>query len=196
MESKQLKDAAKELNGLGLEGIEKLRTVGVKQAALEDAFLTAVEAVDDAGLSESLTEGIIAVYNELSAATEEGTPAAETPEAEKPVEEKPGKKTKKTEKSQKKAADKGRGANKGASRSRYGHVQSALSGKLDDCMFSGMTVQAMMDELNIKRTRVVNHAKHLKNDKSLTVVETKPEGKDVKLNDTHIQVTEEVWTAD
>jgi hypothetical protein len=125
--------------------------------------------------------------------------AAKAP-AEKPAEKNPEDDTpdndKAIAKSKKKAADKGRGTNKGAARSRYGHVQSADSGKLDDLMFGGCTVQAMMDNLNVKRTRVVNHAKHLKNEKGLTVVETKPEGKEVKLNDTHYQVTEEVWTKD
>lgn len=192
MKINELKDVSKKLNDLGLEGIEKIRTVGVKQDVMAEKFMIAVESVDDAGLTDQLPEEIINAYNELTATV----PPEESEEKSEEESEEVGKKNEKTKSSQKKAAEKGRGKNKGASRSRYGHVQSALSGQLDDLLFAGNTVNAMMDALKIKRTRVINHVKHLKNDKGLTVVETKPEGKDIKLNDTHYQVTEEVWTED
>ena len=181
------------VNELDLEGVEKLRTVGIKATALRENFLTAIEDIDDKGRIDEIPEEMITAYNVLSKEVEDVPEEKEEPTPEQKeidVEKDPIKK------SQKKAAAGGRGTNKGEKRSRYGHVQSADSGKLDDLLFAGNTVAMIMENINVKRTRVVNHVKHLRNDKGLTVIETKPEGKDFKLNDTHYQVTEEFWTKD
>lgn len=193
MKHADLKKVIKELNDLGLEGIEKLRLVGVKTDAMVENFLKAIDEADDKGLVGKLPDSVVDAYNELTKMPEDkGEPVPEKTKETKET----NAETDPVKKSQETAAAKGRGTNKGEKRSRYGHVQSALSGKLDDLLFAGHTVTAMMEATGVKRTRVVNHAKHLKNDKGLTVVETVPEGKDVKLNDTHYQVTEEVWTKD
>ena len=187
MKHADLKVLVKELNDLGLEGIEKLRVVGIKGSALEENFLKAIDEIDDKDMTGDLPDSIINAYNELTQESD-GKPEETEPETEP---EKPS-----VEKSQKKAAAKGRGTNKGEPRSRYGHVQSADSGKLDDLLFAGNTVAMMMETLKVKRTRIMSHVKHLINDKGLKVVDTVPEGKDVKLNDTHYQVTDEFWTKD
>lgn len=194
MKHSDLKDLVKQLNNLKLEGIEQLRIVGVKGSVLEENFLTAIEEVDEKGMTDKLTDSLVDGYNAL--AKDDGEEDAPETAEEAPQEEKPKSEKDKVKSSQKKAASKGVGKNKGEKRSRYGHVQSAISGKLDDLLFAGNTVAAMMKELNIKRTRVIGHMKSLKNDKGLKVTETVPEGKDVKLNDTHYQVEEEFWTKD
>ena len=183
----EIKAIVKELNDLQLEGIEAVRMVGVKGEVMVEKFLSTVDAIDDAGLTDQLPENIVAAYNDLVAATEAGGTGIDG------APEKPAKEKKEKPKKEKKE---GKGSSLHASkpRSRYDHIQSALSGQLDDLLYEGNTVQFIMDKLDIKRTRVINHIKHLRNDLGLTVVETKPEGKDVKLNDTHYKVTEEAWS--
>jgi len=188
MKHAELKALVEKLNELKLEGIESLRTVGVKGTVLKENFLLAIEEIDEKGMTDQLPDPFVDAYNELSKESEGDGDAAEAPVKDKPAKDKPAK----DKPAKKKVA--GVGKNKGAEPSRYGHVKTAVSGKLDDLLFAGNTVTFMMKELGIARTRVVNHVKHLKNDKGLKVTETKPEGKDVKLNDTHYQVEEEFWT--
>jgi hypothetical protein len=195
MKHDELKAIVKDLNDLDIEGIAKLRVVGIKGSVLEENFLSAVDAVDDAGRTDMLPESIIAAYNALS--VDDGTEGEAEGDAERDAEEAPeGKPAKEMKEKKEKAPKEKKPAKKAEPRSRYGHVPSAVSGELDDLMFAGNTVTTMMKELGVNRTRVVNHAKHLINDKGLTVVITVPKGEDVKLNDTHYQVTEATWTKD
>jgi hypothetical protein len=195
MKHADLVKIVKSLNKLEFEGIEKIRTVGIKNDELKEKFLFTIEEIDERGMVDKLSDALIDTYN-LLAKPEPDEEAEETEEVEETEEEPKEEESEKekAKKAQKKAAANGRGKNKGEKRSRYGHVQSAISGKLDDLLFGGATVASMMKSLDVPRTRIISHIKSLKNNKGLTVVETKPEGKDVKLNDTHYQVTEEFWT--
>lgn len=157
-----LKEAVKKLNDLKLEGLDKLKTVGLRKEVLLENFLRSVEKVDDLGKTEELPEEIIEAYNWFS--------KNEMEESESAKKASPAKK-------------------KSIKKSRYGHVQSAVSGKLDDMLFEGATVADMMQALELKRTRVIGHINHLKNDKGLTFIEEKPE--DGKLNDTFYRCKEE-----
>jgi len=158
-----LKTAVKELNDLKLEGLDKLKTVGLRKEVLLENFLRSVEKVDDLGKTEELPASVIEAYNWFSKNEMEESPSA-----------KKGASTAKK---------------KSVKKSRYGHVQSAISGKLDDMLFEGATVADMMQALELKRTRVIGHIKHLKNDKGLTFIEEKPE--DGKMNDTFYRCKEE-----
>lgn len=189
MKHGEIKDLVMELNHLELEGIEPIRVVAVKGTTLVEKFLATVDKVDDAGLTEKLPENIVTAYNTLVEETEAGGTGIDE-EEKKEKKEKPAK-----EKKEKKEKGPGRGSQPSKPRSRYDHIQSAISGQLDDLLYEGNTVAHMMDKLNIKRPRVMSHVKHLKNDCGLTVTETKPEDKDAKLNDTHIQVKEEVYSS-
>lgn len=186
----EIKAIVKQLNDLQLKGIEPVRMIGVKGEMMVEKFLSTVDAIDDAGFTDQLPENIVAAYNDLVAATEAGGTGIDGP-PEKPVKEKKEKPVK-----EKKEKGPGRGTSLHVSkpRSRYDHIQSALSGQLDDLLYEGNTVAYIVEKLDIKRTRVINHIKHLRNDLGLTVVETKPADKDAKLNDTHYKVTEEAWS--
>lgn len=168
METKALKAAVTALNKAEIEGHEMLKIVGVKTAVLQENFLQAIEALDDAGKGELIPEECTNAYNTL---VEE----KENPPAEKPKKEKAAKKAKPT--------------------SRYGHQPEKISGKLDEALFEGDTCANLMKKLDISRARVMSHVKHLVNDLGLTLVETKPEGEDVKLVDTHYKIKEESYTA-
>ena len=174
MDNGKLKSVVAALNALDIEGVEKVKVIGIKKDLMVELFLSAVEFAADNGHEDQLTAEISEAYNEI--VTEQKAEASGEGGAKKES----GKKAPAAKKEPK-------------PQSRYGHLASALSGKLDDMLFEGATVQKMMDTLDVKRTRVMGHAKHLRNDLGLTVNETKPEGEGFKLNDTHIKVVEEKY---
>ncbi len=59
-----------------------------------------------------------------------------------------------------------------------------MSGQLDDALYDGGTVQEIMENLGIKRARVMSHIKHLINDLSIGIEETEGD----ELNDSHFKV--------
>lgn len=151
--SATLKAAVKELNELAVEGIEKIRTVGISVNKMAVLFIDACNAINE--IDENLlSDNIVGVYNALPEL------ADIPPEEEKEAKPAKAKKAPKAEKAPKVVVEK----------SRYGHVQSAKSGKLDDMLYEGATVQDMMDKLEVPRVRVIGHANHLKNDFGLTLL--------------------------
>lgn len=190
---KQLREAVKALNAMEVEDLNVLRTVGVKKVILEQQFIEEVEKLAP-DHEDSFPDVVVKVFNDLisdddedngdDANDGEGEDAGEDAgEDEKPA----GKKAAGKGKAKAKGKDKAKAepkANKESPRSRYGHIQSAMSGKLDDALFKGGTVQEIMDNLGIKRARVMSHIKHLINDLSIGIKETEAE----ELNDFHFKV--------
>lgn len=187
----ELKKAVKELNETivgQVEGVDKIRTVGISITDMAIQFINAcnvVSEVDETMLSDSLVE----VYNSLpdpeSIVAEKPEKKAKAPKAvkEKAVKEpkapKPPKEKK--EKAPKKVVEK----------SRYGHVQAAKSGALDDMLFEGHTVKEMMEALEVTKHRVIGHANHLRDDFGLTLL-IKTNEKDQLEN--HYKVKEKEYT--
>ena len=214
---KELKEAVKALNGLEIEELNVLRSVGVKRAILEQQFIEEVEKIADE-YEDNLPDIVVNVFNTILEAelNPEDAEDAEEPEeaAESEPEEKPEKKTTRKAKAQPKKAEKAQPKKekpkkakkaepkpepkpeakpkkiaKDAPRSRYGHIASALSGMLDEALYEGGSVAEIMKGLGIKRARVMSHIKHLLNDRGLTVNETPGES----LNDTEYKVEEDSW---
>ena len=63
-------------------------------------------------------------------------------------------------------------------KSRYGHIQKAKSGRIDDALHEGGTMGEIMDKLTIPRSRFQSHVKHLRDDLGLTIVIKKDKGTD------------------
>jgi len=214
---KELKDAVKALNALEIEDLNVLRSVGVKRTILEQQFIEEVERVAEAN-EDLLPDEVVVVFNALigsddnaeepkgkeseeapeeepEAPEEEPEEAAEEPEEPEEEEPKPkGTSRKQKPKTQPAAKAKAKikettQAKKDSKRSRYNHLQEALSGQLDDMLYDGGTVIEIMDTLDLTRSRVMSHIKHLINDRGLTVSETS--GK--TLNDTFFKVKEKFW---
>jgi len=191
---KELREAVKALNGMEVEDLNVLRTVGVKKVILEQQFIEEVEKLAP-DHEDSFPDVVVKVFNDLISDDEDNGDDANDGEGEDAgddagEDEKPaGKKAagKGKAKAKGKGKDKAKAepkAKKESPRSRYGHIQSAMSGQLDDALYEGGTVQEIMDNLNIKRARVMSHIKHLINDLSIGIEETEAD----ELNDYHFKV--------
>jgi hypothetical protein len=200
---KELKDAVKALNALDIEDLNVLRSVGVKRTILEQQFIEEVERIAEDN-EEILPDEVITVFNSLigdenakepeeEEAVEEEAVEEEVEPEEEEVEEEEAPKKKAPRKAKPSPAakpeKKEKAEKKGAKRSRYNHIQDALSGKLDDLLYQGDTVTDIMDELGLTRSRVMSHIKHLVNDRGLTVKETPGD----TLNETFFKVKEKLW---
>lgn len=124
---------------------------------------------------------------------EEDVEEEEMDEEEEEEEEKPKKKSKakeekpKKEKAKRSKKQTGRGEKqrgpkrtvpkKTDKRSRYGHVQSASSGRLDDAFFEGGTVKQIMNMAGVGAARVKSHMAALRT-KGITILEYQSEEKD------------------
>lgn len=168
--SGELKAAVKELNALEVEGIEKIRTVGITLNAMAIAFIAACNAISEQDES-LLSDSIVAVYNTLPD-PKVLVEAAAADKKEKPAKEKPEKKAKEPKPPKEKKEKKEKAPKKLIEKSRYGHIQSAKSGKLDDMLFEGGTVAEIMAGCDVPRLRVIGHANHLKKDLGLTLLIT------------------------
>lgn len=152
IDSAKLKSACVELNTFieegEVEGVDKIRTTGVKNEKVLEDFVTAVKAVAKADRGDDLPEGVILMSNEIFA---------------KPT----GKEPAKAKKDKKKAPPK--------EKSRYGHIAGTQAAKLDDAFHGGATYKEAAEAAGVKAGRARLHLKHLKEDKGVTVTE-KPEG--------------------
>lgn len=179
IDATKLKTAVKEINGLGVEGVDKIRTVGITKIAMALAFIGACNTIQETDES-LLSDFIVEVYNSLP------DPAELVEQQEKEKKDKPTKvKKEKVKKDPKPKKEK-----KVIEKSRYGHLPNAKSGKLDDMLFEGATIKEMMDECEVPRVRVIGHANHIKNDLGLTLLVT--ENKEDSLL-TKLQIKEEKW---
>jgi len=165
VEVKELKAVADEVNALGVEEVDKIKTVAIFAPAMAFQFIGACDAVSQ--VDESLlSDAAVDVYNKLPS-KKELTDMVDARDAEK------GKKPKGKSKSAAKKEPKEKKERKKADpkpKSRYGHILSAKSGRLDDALFEGGTMENIMEKLQIPRTRFVGHSNHLKNDLGLTLV--------------------------
>lgn len=187
---KVLKEAVNALNSLEIEDLQVLRVIGVKKAILEQQFIEEVERIAGEH-EEELPDIVINTFNFLLEG-EDPEEAEDDPEEADPKEdEKPTKKTAPRGKKPGPVAKekKERKAPPQAPRSRYNHIQDAISGRLDDALFEGGTIAQIMKDLDIKRVRIMSHIKHLKDDRGLTVKETPGDS----LNLTKYKVKEESW---
>jgi len=183
-----LKKAVKELNDLAVEGVAKIRTVGININDMALQYIKAVNAVSE--IDENiLTDSMVEVYNSLPPVEE--LTAAQGEKKEKPEKEKKAPKEKKVKEPKEPGEKKPRkGPHDGASRSRYNHLQNAKSGKLDDALFEGGTMEDIMASCDVTMLRVKGHAKHLVDDLGLTLVIT--ENKENPLKNKY-KVKEENW---
>lgn len=183
IDAKQLKKAVEEVNALEVEGINKIRTVGIKTAVMAMLFIDAVAAIGN--IDETmLSDFVVDTYNDLPKKEElAAAGGAEAPKAtkEKKVKEPKAPKAPKAPREPKEPKE-------AKAKSRYGHIQSAKSGRLDDLLFEGGTMGEIMTALDIDRTRFIGHSNHLKNDLGLTLIITPDPAKE-KLND-HYKVKE------
>lgn len=171
----KLKAAVDTINGLNVEGVDKMRTVGIKKESMALLFMDAVAFIDKVD-ENLLPQEVIDVYNDLPA-KKDLVEAGGTTEKKPPKEKK--ERAKKEPKEKKPPVEK----------SRYGHTQTAKSGQLDDAMFEGGTLEDIMKKCDIPRTRFASHFKHLKDQLGLTITVTEdPEKNAMK---THYKVVEE-----
>ncbi|MEE8632453.1 MAG: hypothetical protein V3T10_04005 [Candidatus Bathyarchaeia archaeon] len=151
LDTAKLKSACTEFNTFiedeEVEGVDKIRTTGVKNEEVLKAFVDGVKAVAKAKRGDDLPEGVILMSNDIFA--------------------KPGKKDPAPKKEKKKAPPK--------EKSRYGHIAGTQAAKLDDAFCGGATYKQASEAAGVKAGRARLHLKHLKDDKGLTVTE-KPEG--------------------
>ena len=209
---KELRDAVKALNSMEIEDLNTLRSVGVKRVILEQQFIEEVERLAP-NHEDDFPDEVVNVFNALIADGEtdsgdtEGEGEGEEGEGEEGEGEGEGEGEEEGEykddykgKGKGKSKGKGKGKAKGkevktkdkstpkakkeSPRSRYGHIQAAMSGQLDDALYDGGTVQEIMENLGIKRARVMSHIKHLINDLSIGIEETEGD----ELNDSHFKV--------
>ena len=180
----ELKDACKALNAvedgglLEAVGVGTLKTVAIKKSDLMTNFVAAVEAVANQNKDDQLPADCITMYNTLVANGDGDEGGDDDPAPAGDGDEDPPKAKKKGEKKPKaKKAPK--------PKSRYGHIQSAASGQLDDALYEGGTFEEIMEKLDVSRGRINSHMKALRN-KGLTVVVK--EGKHWK--ETHVKVKE------
>jgi hypothetical protein len=206
---KELRDAVKALNNMEIEDLNTLRSVGVKRVILEQQFIEEVERLAP-NHEDDFPDEVVNVFNALIAdgETDSGDTEGEGEGEEGEGEEGEGEEGEGEDEEEGEHKGKGKGKGKGKAkgkakgkevkakdkstpkakkespRSRYGHIQSAMSGQLDDALFEGGTVQEIMDDLGIKRARVMSHIKHLANDLSIAIEETEGD----ELNDSHFKV--------
>jgi len=171
---KMLKEAAKALNEaeglLAKAGQETLKTIAVKKEVLVANFTTALEEIAAQGFEEEIPEICTNMFNSMygdaeDAGTGEGEGEVEG-EEEAPKEKQPKAKKEKAPKEPK--AKKEPKPKKEQVRSCYGHLASAISGKIDTMVAEGTTFGELCDTLEIDRSRVKSHIKALQN-KGLTV---------------------------
>lgn len=182
-----LKKAVKEINSLKIEGVETIRTVGIKREKMEDLFLSAIDAASEAGVEEELSDLVIDTNNAILD-IREGVDSEEKPEEapEEAPEEKPEEKPAK-EKAAKKPAKK----KEPAERSCYGHIKGKQSGNIDEALKKGGTVDEICEFAGVKRPRFMGHLKYLRDTCGLTVV-FKADKKDDKGKD-HYQIKEKEY---
>jgi len=180
-----LKKAVKELNDLAVEGVAKIRTVGINVNDMALQFIKACNAVNDID-EKLLTDSMVEVYNSLPA-PEELAVAQKAPKEKKAKE--PKEKKVKAPKEPKEKRER-KGPHDGAARSRYNHLQGAKSGKLDDMLFAGGTMEEIMAGCDVPMIRVKGHSAHLVKDLGLTLVITENKEDPMK---TKYKVKEEKW---
>ncbi len=176
IDTKGLNAAIAEVNELEVEGIENIRVVGISNVAKARLFIIAVAGIGKVD-EKLLSDSVIAIYNELP--NQQELSDIEAASGKKSSGKKGTAKKKKEPKEKKEPKPK----------SRYGHILSAKSGRLDDALFEGGTMGDIMEALDIPRARFVGHANHLKNDLGLTLVITADKDKE-KLKD-HYKIKEE-----
>lgn len=175
--TKELKAACDEVNALQMT--DKIKTVAIYAGSMALLFSKAckvISAEDESKLSDSVVE----IYNELPAESVLNKMIADRDKAKgkKPAKEKK-EKVKKEPKEKKEKVKK-----EPKPKSRYGHIQSAKSGKLDDALFEGGTMEEIMAQVDVTRVRFIGHSNHLKNDLGLTLVITADKDKN-KMKDNY-----------
>ena len=180
----------------------KIKVIGVKKEDMVKDFVTKVNAMADADLTKATAE-IIAlgeVYDGLfteDAAAAEGAaaegaaapaPAAEdaaaaegaaaegaaAPAPEKPKKEKKAKEPKAPKEPKVPKEKKPKAPTR--EKTKYGHVVGTQAGILDGLLEAGATMKDMEEKTSAKSTRIIDHIKHLRKDKGLTIPD--PENKE------------------
>lgn len=178
IDTKKLNAAVEEINGLEVEGVEKIRVVGISNINKALMFIDAVAAISEVD-EELLSDAVVEFYNEgLPTKKDLVEAGAAAPKAKKGK----AKGEPKAKKEPKPVVPP----------SRYGHQQKAKSGQLDDALFEGGTIEEIMANLGVPRSRFQSHVKHLKDDCGLTIIVTADKDKNTKLD--HYKVKEEKYT--